>query len=109
MDIFPISYTQRTLYPSFALANIIAISMIMKYSGNVFFAVSQRSFEPKHYANQASIDLIPTFTRDESQLEDMTSSKDWHIVFTFLKLFFLWPYTGRSISSHLLSGEIFRS
>lgn len=37
MDIFPISYTQRTLYPSFALANIIAISMIMKYSGNVFF------------------------------------------------------------------------
>ena len=31
-----------------------------------FFAESQRSFEPKHCANQASIYLIPTFIRDES-------------------------------------------
>ena len=31
-----------------------------------FFAESQRSFEPKHFANQASIYLIPTFIRDES-------------------------------------------
>lgn len=37
MDVFPINNTQRRLYPPFGLANIIAISMIMKYSGNVFF------------------------------------------------------------------------
>ena len=43
----------------------------------------------------------------KAQLREMPPFKNWDIVFMFLMLFFLWPYKGRSVSTQLLSGEIF--
>lgn len=100
MDIFPISYAEKTI-SVISLTNITAISMIMKYSDNLFFFAEV--IESKHFVYLAPIHFS---LEKKAHLGDMTTCINWWSMIAIATLFLSLPRlpSARSNSIHLLPG-----